>query len=152
MRWQLVAKLRNQLELIIYALREAFVSLIPFLVLSSIATLLLQVLPLWGSSRHLTTLHLGAKLMQDALPVFLLIAISFQLSKLKNIDSAGAITLSVALLITIFPFKITLINAAFSSSSFSVFSILIPVVSTLNICQIFKLQMDALSTNNPISW
>jgi phosphotransferase system glucose/maltose/N-acetylglucosamine-specific IIC component len=61
--------------------------LIPYLILSSIAALLLQALPLWENAPHLKKIYMGAKLLQDALPILLLISIAFQLSKLKNIDS-----------------------------------------------------------------
>lgn len=130
MNLQIRAKLLTQVGLITYALREAFVTLIPYLILSSIATLLLQALPLWENAPHLKIIYMGAKLMQDALPILLLISIAFQLSKLKNIDSAGAILLSTTLLITIFPLNATLINSDLHSSTFSIFSFLIPIVST----------------------
>lgn len=151
MTLRLRAKLLHQISLTTYALREAFVTLIPYLILSSIATILLQALPLWENAPHLKTIYMGAKLMQDALPILLLVSIAFQLSKLKNVDSAGAILLSTTLLITIFPLNAGLISSGLHSSTFPIFSFLIPIVSTCIFAAFLKSKWIVYPQTTPLA-
>lgn len=116
--------------LVTFALREAFISLIPYLILKSTAILLLQALHLWSNSADLIKLDIGMTLLPDALPILVLLTFSSQLAKLKNIDSVGAMLLSITLLLTVYPLILVTNQDNFQSGIFSIFALLIPIFST----------------------
>jgi EAL domain-containing protein (putative c-di-GMP-specific phosphodiesterase class I)/cellobiose-specific phosphotransferase system component IIC len=119
--------LKKHFNLITYALREAFISLVPFLIVSSITTLILAALKLIYGANNLN-LGFGVSFLQAALPLFVLITFSYQLAKLKHIDSAMAITLSLCSFITLHPFDLTINAHPSFINSLSLYALVIPIV------------------------
>lgn len=117
--------LNKRLAVIGFALREAFIALVPFFILTSISTLILALLIQFQFFDDISPIKFGVKLLHSSIPIMVLVSFSHQLGKLKGIDSIVCIALSLSLLITLQPFDS--INLFGSDSSF--LSLLIPIFS-----------------------
>jgi lactose/cellobiose-specific phosphotransferase system IIC component len=126
------SSLIKQLKLIGYALREAFISLIPFLIVSSISTLILAAVLQFHLYANVENIKSGIQVLQNALPIMVLVSFTHQLARLKGIDKMAAVALSLSLLISLQPFNSTTLFG--TNSSF--LALLIPILSTFLLAKI----------------
>lgn len=122
----------KQCQLIVYSLREAFILLVPFFILTSISTLVLAMLSEVRWFNDINPIKIGVTLLHSAIPIMVLVSFSHQLAKLKSVDSIVCIALSLSLLISLQPFNSTILFG--TNSSF--LSLLIPIFSAFLLAKI----------------
>jgi lactose/cellobiose-specific phosphotransferase system IIC component len=128
--------LNKQVQFIVYSLREAFIALVPFFILTSISTLILELLIQLSLFNDIQPIKIGVTLLRNTIPIMVLISVAHQLAKLKAIDSIVCIALSLSLLFSLQSSNIT--NLYASNSSF--LSLLIPIFSTFFLARITNSQ------------
>jgi len=122
----------KQIQLTVYSLREAFIALVPFFILTSVSTLILELLLQLSVFNDIKPIKIGVTLLRNTIPIMVLISVAHQLAKLKAIDSIVCIALSLSLLFSLQSSNIT--NLYASNSSF--LSLLIPIFSTFFLVRI----------------
>ncbi|WP_062663151.1 EAL domain-containing protein [Grimontia celer] len=148
-----IKKLRR--DVFFMAIKESFISTVPYLVLSSIIVLINQLLIL----THFTSPYLNSIIltkiigyMSDFFPVILMTSIAFHFSKRNNINNIFIITLSFAIFITIE----SMINAHKSQwllhdAGVSFFVLIIPIVSVALFNIIPRFEKDLKLSNGQLS-
>ncbi len=127
---------RTNLLKVVDSLRESFVAVIPFVILTSLLILITTLLSLSQSDIHLGNLQqLGAKISQF-FSFILLISISYHLSRSFKEDAIVAMLLSIACFISV---SFTVFgqqkdSLLFSSGNAQILSIVCPIVSVLVLC------------------
>lgn len=124
--------LNKRLAVVGFALREAFIALVPFFILTSISTLILALLLEFHLFDDISPIKIGVTLLHSTIPIMVLLSFSHQLAKLKAVDSIVCIALSVSLLISLQPFNSTILFG--TNSSF--LSLLIPIFATFFLAKI----------------
>lgn len=122
----------KQVQITVYSLREAFIALVPFFILTSVSTLILELLLQLSVFNDIKPIKIGVTLLRNTIPIMVLISVAHQLAKLKAIDSIVCIALSISLLFSLQSSNIT--NLYASNSSF--LSLLIPIFSTFFLARI----------------
>lgn len=119
-------KFSSGLTTIGFALREAFIPLVPFFILTSISTLILAALLHFNLFANVMPVQVGVELLKSTLPIVVLVSFTYQLAKVQAVDVTASVALSLSLLITLEPFNSTSLYG--TNSSF--LSLLIPIFST----------------------
>ncbi|WP_325892455.1 EAL domain-containing protein [Grimontia sp. NTOU-MAR1] len=146
---------RLRRDVFFMAIKESFISTVPYLVISSIIVLINQLLLLTGLSSSFINSALLSKIigyMSNFFPVILMTSIAFHFSKRYNINNIFIITLSFAIFITIE----SIINAHNSQSllndaGVSFFVLIIPIVSIVLFNIIPKFEKDLKLSNGQLS-
>lgn len=122
----------KQAQLIVYSLREAFIALVPFFILTSVSTLILELLLQLHLFNDTHPIRTGLTLLRKTVPFMVLISVAHQFAKLKAIDPIVCITLSLSLLFSLQTLNITTLLE--TNSSF--LSVLIPIFSAFFLARI----------------
>lgn len=124
--------LNKRVAVIGFALREAFIALVPYFILTSISTLILEALVQFQIFENVAPVKVGVTFLKSTLPMMVLVSFTYQLAKLKAIDSTASVVLALALLITLQPFDSTVLYS--TNSSF--LALLIPIFSTFFLARV----------------
>ena len=133
--WQIVSK---EASLIIYALREAFLSLVPYLVVSSLSTLLFQAFILFAQKAHVPAVSAGIELLQNVLPLLILLVFSYQYGKAKGISGISASLLALSIFLSYYPLSVHDEAGIWRVSNISVYALIIPILSGLIFTRVFN--------------
>lgn len=124
---------RTEFELFFEALRESFIATLPFVVLTSVATLLFQLVKVLGLWAGIDNLDAGAalvKALHGIFPAVILISIAWHLAKRYNIDRFSSVILALVSAVTVSTF-FSDPRASGVLAGASLRAISVPIVSTL---------------------
>lgn len=84
-----------------FALREAYVAILPYLIINSLVTMLFELLRYAEWATQYGQAKVVLMILQDSFPILLVISIAYQLAKLYRLDRMLTITLAVTLFLTV---------------------------------------------------
>lgn len=130
----------------VLSLREAFIALIPYLILSAAASLILAAIDVFTLLPEDNALYLWIKLVRDALqvlfPVVAVVSISYYISQNIGINTLEGSILSVACFVTNSGYlEHTSSGIALNVEGATAYAILIPVISTYLLGYLSKLKI-----------
>lgn len=138
-------RLSGKLKITLFALRESYIALLPFFILTSVETLFFKSAQFFFPHLNVDNVQATSDILKNIFPVLLVVSISYNIAKIHEIEKSISIVLSL----TLYLFLISL-SHDFQLYSIkldvvaTVFALIVPIVSTLFFSELLGLKRITL--------